>query len=148
MHADLIVELHDGGRSSFRLRVQGDAIGQVLNQLSALLSDVDRLFIHSPSKEGDRLGPGVPWLEIFRPFTAIKALCVGDELSSQIALALESVTSERAAIVLPTLNLLRLKNSSKLMTSKKKFVAARQNVGHPVSIVNNDTEFQEGLHIE
>ena len=117
MHADLtvehfttIVELHDGGRSSFRLRVQGDAIGQVLNQLSALLSDVDCVFIHSPSKEGDRLGPGVPWLELFRPFTAIKALCVGDELSSQIALALESVTSERAAVVLPTLKVRKLFN--------------------------------------
>ena len=155
MHADLtvehfttIVELHDGGPSSFRLSIQEDAIGQVLNQLSALLSNVDRLFVHSRINERDRLGPGVPWLELFRPFTALKALYVGDELSIQIPLALGRVTSERAAEVLPALNLLRLKNSLRLMTPMKNFVAARQSVGRPITIVNYDTEFQERLHIE
>jgi hypothetical protein len=132
-----IVEL-DRGQSSFRLSIQEDAVGQVVNQLSALLFNVDRLFITSKSKEED-LGDGIRWLDLFRPFTAVKVLCIDNELSCHIPLALDSVTDERAAEVLPALKLLWLENES--MTFVKKFVAARQNVGCTVTFMNE--VFQE-----
>jgi hypothetical protein len=66
---------------------------------------VDCLFIDSESEEleSEWLGDGIRWLELFRPFTATKALSVDDELSSYIPLALKNVTSDRAAEVLPAL---------------------------------------------
>jgi hypothetical protein len=147
------VELCEGGRSSFRLSIQEDAISQVVNQLSALLTYVECLFIDSETEELEsewlgRLGDNIRWLELFRPFTATKALSVDDKLSSYIPLALKNVTSDRAAEVLPALRLLRLKN--KLITSKsmKKFAAARRNVGRPVAIVGDDLEFSERLHVD
>lgn len=144
--------LTNGGdsESSFRLSIQEDAIGQVVNQLSVLLTDVDRLFIDAFMGDGEKLGQGIRWLELFRPFTATKALSVDDELSCYIPLALKSVTSERAAEVLPALNLLRLKKKWRKSEAVKKFVAARQNVGRPVTIVSDDTKFQErlGLNVD
>ena len=140
------VELLDGGRSSFRLSILEDAIGQAVNQLSALLTDVNRLFIDSTG-EIQTMGIYIRWLEVFRPFTAVKALSIDDELSSNILPALKSITSERATEVLPVLNLLRIKGGVELMKSIKTFVAARQNVGRLVTIVSGDTEFRERLHI-
>jgi hypothetical protein len=146
-HADLIVEpftaiieLRDGGQSSFRLSIQEEAISQAVNQLSALLTDVDRLFINSDSSvrrgDSERQGVGIRWLELFHPFTATKALSVDDELSCYIPLALKGATSEGGAEVLPALNVLRLKN--KLVESMKEFVATRQNMGRPVTIVSDN----------
>jgi hypothetical protein len=138
-----VVELRDGGQLSFRLSIQEDAIGQVVNQLSALLTDVDRLFIHRFFLGDEKLGVGIRWLELFRPFTAVKAISVDDDLSCYIPLTLKSVTSERVAEVLPALNLLRLKKE--LIKSMKNFVTARRNVGLPVTIVGDHTEFSERL---
>ena len=128
---------------SFHLSIQEDAVGQVANQLSALLFSVDILFISSPTEEDEDQGEGIQWLELLRPFTAVKALSVDEELSSHILLALNSVTDEKAAEVLPALKLLSLENNS--MTSMKKFVAARQNAGCPVTFINNESEFLERL---
>ena len=94
------------------------------------------------------MGIYIRWLEVFRPFTAVKALSIDDELSSNILPALKSVTSERTTEVLPVLNLLRIKGGFELMKSMKTFVAARQNVGRLVTIVSGDTEFGERLHIQ
>jgi hypothetical protein len=153
MRADLtvdlfaaIVQLREGDMPSFRLSIQVDAISQVVNQLSALLTHVDCLFIYSLMGEGERLGNGIQWLELFRPFTATKALSADDELSSYISLALKNVTSDMAAEVLPTLSLLRLKNE--LIQSMKKFAAARRNVGLPVAIVGDHSEFSERLQVD
>lgn len=145
------IELLDGGRSSFRLSIMDDGIGQVVNQLSALLTDVNRLSINSLEVlQGDRemLGLFIEWPELLRPFTAVKALSVDDKLSSYIPPALNDATSEGAAEVLPVLNLLRIKSGLELMNFMKTFVATRRNVGRPVTIVGSDTEFQKRLHIE
>src|SRR6266702_2109999 len=48
---------------SFPLSIQEDAIGQVVSPISTLLSNVDRLTIHSDPLEGDDdLGNGIRWL--------------------------------------------------------------------------------------
>ena len=140
-----IIELSRRGQP-FRLSIQEDVMGQVVDQLSILLSNVDRLFIRSAKglKGRATLGAGIRWLELFRSFTAVKVLSIDDELSCYIPLALNSVTDERAAEVLPALKLLCLENES--MTSMKKFVAARQNVGCPVTFINKEREFKERLN--
>jgi len=141
----VIVELvHQGW--SFHLSIQEEAIGQVVSQISTLLSNVDRLIINSDSMEGDdELGNGIRWLELFRPFTAVKALGVDEELSWHIPLALQNITGETAAEVLPALELLCLENQP--TTSVKKFVAARQNTSRPVTVINEEREFQERLNM-
>ena len=137
------VELVRQGQSSFRLSIHEDAICQVVNRLSALLSNVDLLFIRSDISEYEELGEGLRWLELFRPFTAVKALSIDDELSNRIHLPLESVTGESAAEVLPALQLLYIADEP--MLSMMQFVVTRQNTGRPVTVVNEKWEFQVRL---
>ncbi|KAH9167654.1 hypothetical protein EDB89DRAFT_2232205 [Lactarius sanguifluus] len=144
------IELVQQGRSTFRLLIQEDGIGQVVHQISAMLSNVDRLFVKSESMEGDeRLGYDIPWLELFRPFTALKVLSVDEELSFlvlfHISLAPEYVTGDRATEVLPALELLFLENQP--VESMEEFVTARQDVGRPVTIINGEEELHERLHM-
>ncbi|KAH9028429.1 hypothetical protein EDB83DRAFT_2526321 [Lactarius deliciosus] len=139
----VVIELVHRDRSRFHLFVQEDAIGQVVSQISAILSNVDRLFISSDFDE--IVGNGIRWLEVFRPFTCVKALSVDGRLSRRaVHPALNNVT-ERAAEVLPALELLYLENH--LVTSVKNFVAARQNTGRPVTVINEGKEFHERLNL-
>jgi hypothetical protein len=124
---------------SFSLSIQGDAMGQVVNQISAtsMLSNVAHLSIFQLSAE---LGHDIRWLELFRPFTAVTALIVYDPLS-EVILALNNVTEERAAEVLPALELLCLKGEP--VEYLEAFCAARQNVGRPVTVINEERVFHD-----
>ncbi|KAH8988426.1 hypothetical protein EDB86DRAFT_3081537 [Lactarius hatsudake] len=142
----VIFELNQRGRSSIRISVEDYVICQVVNQLSAMLSNVDRLLIGSEAMErDDRPGYGIPWLELFWPFTAVKALCVDHRISWHILQALEDVTDDRVAEVLPAMELLCLEYES--VESTEDFVTARQDAGRPVTVVNREMEFQERLKI-
>ncbi|KAH8978482.1 hypothetical protein EDB86DRAFT_912679 [Lactarius hatsudake] len=146
-HGDLFVEpgtvvidfLND--QLSFTLSVQEEAIGQVVNQISAILSDVTRLVIGSNCSD---LGDDITWLELFRPFTSVETLSVDEELSPHIALVLNNITVKRAAEVLPALELLRLVNEPVIFV--KKFVATRQYMGHPVTVIDEE-EFEDRLNV-
>ncbi|KAH9167647.1 hypothetical protein EDB89DRAFT_1909823 [Lactarius sanguifluus] len=122
---------------SLSLSVQRDAIGQVVSQISAMHSDVSRLSITS---EFDELGDGddIQWLELFRPFTSVKELTVGKELSFRLPLVLNNITGEMAAEVLPALELLWLANQPS--ASVGKFVAARRNMGLFLTVIDDGEE--------
>lgn len=139
----VIIEL-DGGRSSFKLSIHNIRISQVevFSQISCILSNVDRLFI---SSEFPGLGNTIRWLEVLHPFTAVKALSVQGEHSRRVALALKNVTGVWAAEVLPALELLCLENRS--VSSVKQFIAARRNVGRPVTFISKGSEFRERLKL-
>ena len=137
------IELVHGGQSSFKLSIQDEGISQVLGQICGILSNVDRLFIGSGDTEYDELGDDIQWLQLLRTLTAVKALSVQDELSHHVVLTLRYVTGERAAEVLPALELLCLQNWP--VESVEKFVTARQNVGRPVTFINTVRELQERL---
>ncbi|KAH9161109.1 hypothetical protein EDB89DRAFT_2080942 [Lactarius sanguifluus] len=139
---DIVMELahHRDHHSFFYLAVQGEAIGQVFNQISVMLSDVYELRIFL---ESDDAGDGIPWLELFRSFPSVKALSVCSELSWDISLALENLTEDRAAEVLPALKLLYL--SDQPAESVQKFAASRQNVGRPITLTNDKKGFDESL---
>lgn len=139
----VIIELIRGGQSSLKLTIQDEGINQVLGQICGTLSNVDRLFISAGNTECNELGDEILWLQLLRPFTAVKVLSVQNSLSYHVAFALQHVTRERAAEVLPALELLCLQNWP--MANVEKFVAARQNVGRPVAFVNQMRELQERL---
>ncbi len=133
----------DGGRSSLKFSVQFSGTSQLLSQICGMLSNVDRLFISSMGKEYKLGYHEYQWPELLRPFTAVKVLRIQGEVSRCVALELGRVTGENAAEVLPALESLCLEDQ--LVTSVKEFVAARQSVGRPVTVINNGREFQERL---
>ena len=108
----------------------------MLSQIPGMLSNVDRLYITSRYFEYEQLSDEIPWLEFLLPFPAVKALSVRYKLSPHVALALESVTEDWAAEILPALELLCLEDQP--ATSVKEFLAARQDVGHPVTFVRSE----------
>ncbi|KAH9167659.1 hypothetical protein EDB89DRAFT_2232211 [Lactarius sanguifluus] len=145
MPADAIaIELDNRSRSSFYFSVPQEAIGQVASHFSAMLSNVDRLFITS---EFEDAGDSIPWLVLFHLFTSVKALSIHNEVSWNIHLALNNVT-DGAAEVLPALELLCPKDepAESMEEFVREFVTARQNVGRPVTVVDED-EFEERLKL-
>jgi hypothetical protein len=82
----------------------------------------------------------MPWLESFRPFTAVKNLYVFDKLAQHIAPALQELVGERVMDVLPSLESLILEGltpsgpSEPVQEAIGQFVAARRLVGHPVAV--------------
>ena len=106
---------------------------------------MDRLVITTVYTEYLGIGDNIRWLQVLRPFIAVKALSVHDELSHRVALALNEVTGERATEVLPALELLCLQNLP--AASVEKFIAARRSAGRPVIFLNKEKEFQARLEL-
>ncbi|KAH9029660.1 hypothetical protein EDB85DRAFT_1507787 [Lactarius pseudohatsudake] len=84
-------------------------MARLLNQTSAMLSEVVRLEIRIDSSTpywrddvGGGLSDGTEWLELFRPFKAVKKLHICEELAESITHALEGRT-EADTRVLPAL---------------------------------------------
>ena len=77
------------------------------------------------------------WLELLHPFTAVKNLYISEEVSHCIGPALQELVEGRATEVLPTLEKIFLWgywSSGRVQEGIKRFVAARQISGHPVTI--------------
>ncbi|KAH9030268.1 hypothetical protein EDB83DRAFT_2420902, partial [Lactarius deliciosus] len=84
-------------------------MAQVLNQTSAMLSDVVHLeitFDGPISDWQDDIDDEIEWLELFRPFTAVKKLRIYEELVENVTRALEGQTEEAGTEVLPALKLI------------------------------------------
>jgi hypothetical protein len=136
------INLSHRGQPSFRISIaKGDVVAPVVSQISVMLSNVDCLSINSVHRGAVGQGDGIRWLEFLRTFTSVKALIVDESLSRHIPLALKKVTEDRAAEVLPALELLCLNGEP--VASLEAFLAAHQNVGRPVTVINDETEFQE-----
>jgi hypothetical protein len=81
------------------------------------------------------------WVELFRPFSAVKNLYLSEKLASRVVLALQELVDGRTTEVLPTVlptlqNIFveRLESSGHVQKGIQQFVAARQVVGHPIVI--------------
>jgi hypothetical protein len=133
-------ELLDGNKSvSLRLCIQDIWISQALSQISGMLSNMDHLYITSHYFEYEQLSGNIQWLELLHPFNAVKALSVQYKLSPHIALALNSVTEDWAAEILPALEWLYLEHQA--ATSVEKFLAIRQSV----TFFHCERDFRERL---
>jgi hypothetical protein len=77
------------------------------------------------------------WLELLRPFTAVKGLYISREFAPRIAPALQELVGERETEVLPALQTLFLEEtipSGHIQETIGRFVAARQLASHPVVV--------------
>ena len=115
----------------------------VCRDLSPILSHVERLDFRGervpwfPTWVDEiRLPPSRDWLGLFSPFIAVQSLYVSRELGRDIALALEELTRERAAVVFPKLRTLFIEGlqlSGSVRDAIVAFVVTRQASGHPVA---------------
>ena len=129
--------------SCFTLRImcngpdwQVSHLGRILAQSPALVSNVGHLSI-----DEDDLQPGwqddmddADWLELLRPFTAVKMLHGSEQLAGHIALALDDVSGEMVAEVLPALQSLWLDDQP--VKSVEPFIAVRRLSGHPITFID------------
>ena len=104
----------------------------------ALIPTVERLHIQGLSWPPDWQDDveNSQWLELFHPFTAVKALYVSSEFTSRIAPALNELVGERVTEVLPALQTLFLEEpfeSEPVQETMCPFATARQLAGHPIA---------------
>jgi hypothetical protein len=79
----------------------------------------------------------IPWLELFRPFTAVRTLRISFHIKPSIVRTLQELTGERAIKVLPALDGLYLEDyqpSGPEQEAIETFIAARQYSDHPVTV--------------
>ena len=85
------------------------------------------------------------WLELLRPFPAVKNLYLSEKFASLIASALQELTGGSTAKVLPSLKnifLEELQPSGTVRASIQQFVAARQ-VSHPIAVSRWDNSKED-----
>ena len=120
-------------------------MAQVLGHMSAKLSNVVHLKL-KVEPEGLQLDgtDGVEWAHLLHQFSSAKTLHISQEIAGHVALALEDITTaEMVDEVLPSLDLIRVVGQP--ASSVKKFTATRQLSGHPVTVIETETEFDERL---
>ena len=94
--------------------------------------------------------PGVPdsidhidWIGLFRPFTGVEELVIrGADLSESIVHALEKVSEDMVAKVLPALRSLVFARERPTV-SVNQFVSVRQKAGRPVTVLYPDDDSDE-----
>ena len=85
----------------------------------------------------------IEWLHLLCQFFAVQLLYVSQGLAGYVASVLENLTGEMAAKVLPSLDLICLEGQPS--SSVEKFVSTRQLSGHPVTVIDTKTKFNDRL---
>ncbi|KAH9166383.1 hypothetical protein EDB89DRAFT_219733 [Lactarius sanguifluus] len=117
-------------------------IAQVLSHRHTILSHLVDLKLEFGEDEDSRVESvdNAEWLHLLRQFSAVQTLRVSRKLAGHVALALEDVTVEMAAEVLPALKSIDLVDQ--LASSVDKFLAVRRLSGRPVTV--NPSERKKG----
>jgi hypothetical protein len=132
-------------RSEFRilsefLEWELSSLAQVLTSFFPSIYTVEHLYITLPDNlvsEWINTVENIQWLEIFRPFIAVKNLYICKETAQCIAPALQVLVGEGVTNVLPALETIFLEGleaSGPDEDAIGQFVAARQLLGHPVAV--------------
>jgi hypothetical protein len=113
----------------------------LLGQFSAKLSDVRHLTIlWSVSQELDHAN----WVQLLRPFYNVQTLYGYGDRIGEVALALEDdADGEMDAELFPALVLLCWHSPRNQVISVPKFEAARRLSGHPITVVENPSDFND-----
>jgi hypothetical protein len=93
-------------------------------------------FAYPPSQWEDDT-EDMQWLEVFRPFTAVKNLYVSQSFVPSVAPTLQELVGGRTTEVLPNLQnifLEGLKPSEPIQEGIGEFVSARQLSGQPITV--------------
>ena len=133
-----------GGESVLRISCgeldwQLSSLSQVFPSFFPSIHTAEHLYIYEsrylPSRQDDV--ESMQWLEILRPFTALKNLYVSKKFVQYIVPPLQDLVEERVADVLPALESLLLEGlqpSGPVQEAIGKFASARQLQGHPVVV--------------
>ena len=118
---------------------------RVLGQLTALLSNVRHLSLKGDygrqawDEECYHLDDS-KLLQLLHLFPAVEALHVTGLLVEHIATLLDNIDEERVSEVMPALRSLQLGNGDGPVRSTERFLSLRQLSGHPVAMVNIETQ--------
>ena len=119
-------------------------IAQVLGHMSAKLPNVVHLKLKVDQYGFHLKGTDdVEWMLLLNQFSTLQTLHVSRELAGYVSLALEDIPAEMVDGVLPCLDLLCV--AGQPASSIEKFTTARRLSGHPVTIIETETEFDERL---
>jgi hypothetical protein len=107
----------------------------------ALISVVERLYIvendfYNRRFEGNIEDDHVQWLELLRPFTAVKCLYMSRKFTTHLVLALEALVLERTIEVLPTLQTILFEETypvELVQVEVGRFVTVRQRIGQHIA---------------
>jgi hypothetical protein len=124
------------------LELELRSVAQVLASFFPSICTVEHLHVSSPDyllTDWINDDESMRWLEMFRPFTAVKNLYLCDELAPCIAPALQELVGDSESVenVLPALESIVLEDlepSGQVQEAIGQFVAARQALGHPVAV--------------
>ena len=125
---------------------QLSSVTQVCNEHFSLLSQVEQLDIReTPSMvlAGKNEVDSSQWLELFRPFSAVRSLYVSETLEPLVAAALGELTGERTMEVLPALGNLSLDKpepSGSARDAVESFIAARQVLDRPIVVLRRKSQ--------
>jgi hypothetical protein len=78
------------------------------------------------------------WLELLRPFAAVRSLYLSEEFQPDLASAIQELVGGRTTEVLPSVQnvfLEKFEPSGAFQEAIGQFVAARQLSGHPIAIL-------------
>jgi len=119
-------------------------VARVLSQFSAALCTVVHLELEAELHKGDQ-SDDVEWLHLLRQFPAMQTLHASLEPATLVFLALEDITAELVAEVLPSLSLICLEGVT--ASSLQKIVAIRRFSDCPITIVETREEFNGRLNL-
>ena len=117
-------------------------MGRVFNQLTALLSYVDHVSftgLKGWNERSNRLDNS-KLLPVLHLFPAVEALHVSGVFLEPIAAVLENIDEGRVSEVMPVLRSLQLDDGDGPVGSTNRFLSLRQLSGHPVAVVNTNTQ--------
>ena len=128
---------------------QVSSMEQVCTSCLPPLSTLEDLYIyeslHSQPVWKDNIEDTL-WLELLRPFPAVKNLYLSEKFASLITPALQELTGGSTAEVLPTLQnifLEELQPSGTVQASIHQFAATRQVTSHPIAVARWDNSKQD-----
>jgi hypothetical protein len=138
------------GISCTVLEWQLSSLAQLFTPFFPSIHVVEHLYIEAiynlqPQWQDD--AEKMQWLEFFHPFTAVKNLYVSKKFVRCIAPALQELVGERVTYVLPALEnifLGELLPSGPVQEAIGQFVAARQLLGHPVTVSHWNGRIRRG----
>ena len=122
-------------------------MAQLLSQFSTSLSNVVHVTLEVQHEDDgndqffSESSDGVEWLHLLHQFSTVQTLHVYRELAAFIATALENITTEMAAEIMPFLHLIHLEGQP--ASSIETFLSARQLSARPVIVINAATEFEQ-----
>ena len=120
-------------------------VAQVLSEFSVTLSNVGHLKLEDQLEDDHQIDgtEDVEWLHLLHRFATAQSLYVSRKLAAHVALALEQVTWETVAGVLPSLEMIYLAGQPE--SSIEKFIAACTTSGLSVTVVSSENEYLEKI---